>query len=284
MLPHNTEKTTKEWAEERILKIEDHVDSDVLTFIGPIQSGTENIFRMVIEGLDDKRDSLLVILDTPGGIVETVERIVHVLRQHYGDVDFLVPDRAMSAGTILAMSGDRILMDYHSCLGPIDPQVEKDGRLIPALSYLVQYERLVEKAEEGTLTTTDLTMLQKLDLAELHKFELARDLSIKLLQDWLANYKFKDWTETETRGKEVDQEMREQRAAEIAEALNDHERWHTHSRGIGMETLQKDLQLKIDDYSADAELQDLVWNYFWFLKDHMGNKEYPSFIHTREFF
>jgi hypothetical protein len=85
----------------------------------------------------------------------------------------------MSAGTILVMSGDEILMDYHSCLGPIDPQVERDGRLIPALSYLSQYEDLIEKSQSGGLSTAELVLLQKLDLAELHQFELARDLWIR---------------------------------------------------------------------------------------------------------
>jgi len=54
-------------------------------------------------------------------------------------VDFLIPSHAMSAGTILAMSGDAIHMDYYSVLGPIDPQVEnQEGRLIPALGYLIR--------------------------------------------------------------------------------------------------------------------------------------------------
>lgn len=283
MLPHNVDESTKEWANAQLDKLEAHVDDDILTMIGPIASGVEGMIRALLEGLEDKRDSLLVILDTPGGVVEVVERIVRDMRHHYDEVRFLIPDRAMSAGTILAMSGDAILMDYHSCLGPIDPQVEKDGKLIPALSYLAQYERLVDKANQGTLSTADMALLKKLDLAELHAFELARDLSIRLLEDWLASYKFKDWTETETRGKTVTEEMRKKRAAEIAEALNDHERWHTHGRGIGMETLQEDLQLKIDDYRDDPDLADLVWNYFWFLKDLMGRGDLSHFFHTRRY-
>ena len=88
----------------------------------------------------------------------------------------MIPDRALSAGTVLAISGDAILMDYHSCMGPIDPQLERDGKLVPVLSYLVQYNRLIDKANNGTLTIADAILLEKLDLAELHQFELARDL------------------------------------------------------------------------------------------------------------
>ena len=127
-----------------------------------------------------------MILDTPGGVVEVVERIVRVLRQHHGEVKLIIPDRAMSAGTVLAMSGDDILMDYHSCLGPIDPQLEKDGRLVPALSYLSQFETLIRKSQNESLSTAEAVLLQKLDLAELHQFELARDLSVDLLKRWLA--------------------------------------------------------------------------------------------------
>ena len=96
----------------------------------------------------------------------------------------------------------------------------------------LKYENLVEKSRSETLSTAELVLLQKLDLAELHQFELARDLSIALLKRWLTRYKFKDWTETETRGLQVTQEMKEERASWIALQLNDQERWLTHGRGI----------------------------------------------------
>lgn len=43
-------------------------------------------------------------------------------------------------------------------LGPIDPQVRNDRQwYVPALGYLEQYERLVQKSADGTLTTAELT-------------------------------------------------------------------------------------------------------------------------------
>ncbi len=142
----------------------------------------------------------------------------------------------------------------HSCLGPIDPQLEKDGRLVPALSYLSQFEALIEKSRNETLSTAEVVLLQKLDLAELHQFELARDLSVDLLKRWLTRYKFKDWERTETRGEPVTNEMKEERASWIARQLNDHERWLTHGRGIDMRTFQDELQVKIEDFGANGEL------------------------------
>lgn len=284
MLPTNVDTAARGWANDRLLQIEARFDADLLTMIGPIGYGLENLVRAVVEPLQDKRETLLVIVDTVGGVVEVVERIVTVFRTHYPEVCYLIPDRAMSAGTVLVMSGDAIYMDYHSCLGPIDPQVEREGKLVPALSYLHQYDRLMKKAEKGTLSTAEVVLLQKLDLAELHQFELARDLSISLLKEWLASYKFKDWEVTETRQLPVTQEMRKQRAAEIAGELSKHQYWGTHSRPISMSTLQSKLKLRIDDYRTDAETGSLVWDYFWFLRDHMNRHNLTSFVHTRTFF
>lgn len=283
-VPPTTQDSAREWAAVRLGRIEQMLDADALTMISPMQRGVEHSVKVAVEAREERRPNLVVILDTPGGVVEVVERIVRVLRHHYSEVKFLIPDRAMSAGTVLAMSGDDILMDYHSCLGPIDPQLQLDDRLVPALSYLAQYENLVEKSRSETLSTAELVLLQKLDLAELHQFELARDLSIALLKRWLTRYKFKDWTETETRGLQVTQEMKEERASWIARQLNDQERWLTHGRGIDMRTLQEDLSLKITDFGADPDLKQAVWDYFWFLRDHMARNGLASFVHTLDFF
>lgn len=282
--PTSVDAVAKDWLDGQLKRIETHLDQDAIAILGPLAYGIDHRTRVAAEGLSPRRDSLLVILDTPGGIVEVVERIATTLRTLYPEVSYLIPDRAMSAGTVLVMSGDAILMDYYSCLGPIDPQVERDGRLVPALSYLAQFRRLVERSEEGTLTTAELVLLKELDLAELHQFELAAALSVRLIKEWLATYKFKDWDTTETHGKPVTGEMKKQRAEEIATALNDHERWGTHGRGIHMATLQAELNLRIDDYALDGSLKQLIWNYFWFFRDYMVKNGAGSFVHSRAFF
>jgi len=135
------------------------------------------------------------------------------------------------------------MMDFFSTLGPIDPQVEREGKLVPALSYLIQWDRFVQKSQSQTLTDAEFLIMQSMDLAELHKFEMARDLSISLLKQWLATYKFKDWQRTETRGLPVDRAMRERRAEEIASRLMKHDEWGSHGRGIAAEsTLQHDIR------------------------------------------
>jgi hypothetical protein len=145
-----------------------------------------------------KRKRLVFILTTNGGYIEIVHRIVDTIRHYYEHVSFIVPDYAYSAGTVLAMSGDAIYMDYYSRLGPIDPQVElANGHMVPALGYLIQWERLLKKAKDGTLTQAEQELMAtSFDQAELYKFEQERQLSITLLEEWLVKYKFKNWDKT----------------------------------------------------------------------------------------
>ncbi len=270
---------------EHLIDIEGKLGADGMSFYGPIVFGAEMVVRDAMEAFKEKRRKLAVILDTPGGIVEVVERLVDTIRHHYAEVVFVVPDRAMSAGTVFALSGDAIFMDYFSVLGPIDPQLEKDKRLIPAVSYLIQFERLIEKAKTGSLTTAEMVLLQKLDLAELQQFEEARELSVSLLRKWLVKYKFKDWKTTETRKLTVTEDMRNERAKAIAEALSDPQRWHSHGRGIPMDVLRDDgINLKIDDYGADKDLAVLVRAYFHTFKEYLQTRGMKNFVHTRDFF
>lgn len=260
--------------------------ADLLSYCGPIEYGTDDLIRDAVESRAPKRDKLVVVLETPGGLIETVQRIAELFRHHYPQrVEFVVPNYAMSAGTVLVMSGDAIHMDYYSILGPIDPQIERlmpDGpRLVPALGYLHKYNELVQKSLEGKLSTVETVYFTKrFDPAELYDFAQARELSKTLLREWLANYKFKDWNETETKKTPVTQQMREDRATEIATFLNDTERWHSHGRGISMAVLRKDLMLKIDDFGADVTLNAKIRSYHKALTHYMMVLGFGSSLHT----
>ena len=283
--PATSDSIAVEWLHSKFAEIEKHTGMDGLTIFGPIMEAVDHRVRLAIESLPERRKGLLVIIDTRGGIVEVAERIVTTLRHYYEEVKFLIPDRAMSAGTVLVMSGDAILMDHFSCLGPVDPQLNIEGKPIPisVLSYLEQYERFVKKSEEGTLTSADLVLLQKLDAADLRQYELAAELSVRLIQDWLVQYKFKDWSTHGSTEKVVTQEEKEKRAKEIAQALNKQERWGTHGRGINRDVLAE-LKLKIDDLEADSTLSNLIKDYFWFFRDFAFKAKANSLVHNRYFF
>ncbi len=283
--PDTSSSIAVKWLHSKLTEIEDHTNMDALTIFGPIMESLDHRVRFAIESLPNHRKGLLVIIDTPGGIVEVAERIVTTIRHFYVEVKFLIPDKAMSAGTVLVMSGDSILMDHFSCLGPVDPQLYIEGKPIPTsvLSYLEQYERFVQKSIEGTLTSADLVLLQKLDAADLRQYELAAELSVRLIRDWLVRYKFKDWTKHSATGSTVTDDEKTSRAEEVARALNDQERWGTHGRGINRDVLAE-LRLKIDNLESDHILSSLIKEYFWFFRDFAFKEEAKSLVHNRFFF
>ena len=280
---NNSNEIIEQQLDEKATELETVTDSDVVTFIGPIWGGIEEIIRTTMEDREDKREKLIFVLETPGGSIEVVRRIVDTLRHHYGIVEFIVPDYAMSAGTVLVMSGDAFYMDYFSILGPIDPQVQKAGGrgYVPALGYLVQYERLIEKSAKGKLTTAELTyMIEKFDPAELYLYEQARELSIALLEEWLIKYKFKNWVKTETHGKKVTPAKKKMRAIRIAKKLNDTERWHSHGRGISMDVLRKDIELKVEDFGQNPPMNAAIKSYYTLMGDYMTRRGHTIVTHS----
>ena len=158
-------------------------------------------------------------------LFRSVEKLVEIVRFHYAEVFFVVPDEAMSAGTIFCMSGDKIYMDYTSSLGPIDPQIHNGKDWVPALGYLDQVERMIKRSASGELTDAELLIFQTQDLAMLSRYEQAKNLTITLLKKWLVEYKFKDWLTHQTApallGQPVTHEQRVARAEEIATLLSD---------------------------------------------------------------
>lgn len=264
---------------EQIKELGEHFEADVITFFGGLVYGTDDKLRHAIEQIDSKKQKLLFVLETTGGSIDVAERIANTLRHHYQEVDFLIPNYAYSAGTILTMCGDSIHMDYYAVLGPIDPQVNKQGvGWVPALGYLAKFNELINNPN---ITEAEIAFLcQKFDPAELHAFENAKNQSITLLKKWLVNFKFKDWKMTETNQQNVTQDMKMQRAEEIAKKLNDTELWHSHNRGIPMQDLRDIVNLKIEDFSNNPDADTVVKKYYQLLKEYAARQGSDSIIHS----
>jgi hypothetical protein len=83
---------------------------------------------------------LTVILHTPGGATMAVQTLVSYIRSKFDDVEVIVPAYAMSAGTMLALASNRVVMGHQSQLGPIDPQVSVNGSQHSARAIVAQFE------------------------------------------------------------------------------------------------------------------------------------------------
>ena len=67
--------------------------------------------------------SIDLLLETNGGLTDATEKICGLLRQATDDLRVIVPRRAKSNGTVIALCGSSILMGIESELGPIDPSI-----------------------------------------------------------------------------------------------------------------------------------------------------------------
>ena len=279
-------KALKALLNSTLAELESKIDSDVLTYYGPIVDGNENVLLDIVEDLAkdvNKKEQLAIVLTTTGGSAMAVERYVNIIRKHYQKIIFIIPDYAYSAGTIFSMSGDEIWLDYFSVLGPIDPQVKnKEGNFVPALGYLDKVNELIKKAQDNKLTNAEFLILKDFDLAELRAYEQAKELTISLLKKWLVKYKFKNWSTHESNGAPVTLKEKEKRAEEIAAALGDNKKWKSHGRPINIEELEE-LKLKIEDFSDNDELRNVIRNYYKLLQNYTKTYNFNLFIHTRKF-
>lgn len=274
------------------------LDGDCIFIWCGMQSPLDDELRVVIEDLVAERDNgddptgrLIVLLETNGGYIEVVERIVSVMRKHYEEVYFVVAGHAYSAGTVLVMSGDKIYMDYYSVLGPIDPQYQDDEghSLLPGAGYLAKFEELTKKINNSRSASPNATkaelayLIKRFDPAKLFHIEQAIEHGQSLITEWLPKYKFKNWKTTRTKKKRVTAKVRRDRAAQVAKVLGKADRWHSHGRGISMRELEDaEINLLVDDFGCDKNLSSAIRNYHGLAVDYARKNRVRGFIHTRQ--
>lgn len=100
-----------------------------------------NGFMMAVHRLDRKL-GLDLIIHTPGGSIASTEAIVRYLQLMFDkDIRVIVPQIAMSAGTMVACSAREIVLGKQSSLGPIDPHLSG----IPAQGVIDEFKRALEE-------------------------------------------------------------------------------------------------------------------------------------------
>lgn len=218
-----------------------------------------------------------VILETPGGSGEVAEDIVRILRGKYQDVAFIVPGCAKSAGTIIAMAGDEILMGNVSSLGPIDAQISWQGKNFSADALLEGLEKIKEEvAGSGVLNKAYIPVLQGISPGELQSAQNALDFAKVLVKDWLARFKFGTWDKHSSTGDPVTEDEKKARAEEIATALCDHRHWKTHGRSIKLADLHQ-MGLRVTDYTDNPALSAAIQRYYTLLQMTFGTTIYKVF-------
>lgn len=210
-------------------------------------------FSDLIEKIDC--DSIDILIHSPGGSAEATEQIVSMLRENYKDIRFIIPRMAKSAATMFALSGNKILMDDRSELGPTDPQVmiPVPGGImfVPAKSILNGFNKAKSIIEsEGTDSLPAyLPMLNKYDLHLLEICETSLKLAEELVREWLKKYMFE--------GKKEKEEL----AKEISGHFLEHDDHKSHARPITI-SKAKEWKLDVEDMRENKDLRDKVWKLY----------------------
>lgn len=218
-------------------------------FLENLPPGTPNFIDIFdVDGFTDLVNSISesksvdILLHSPGGRPDATERIVSILRNKFENITFLIPHSAYSAATMLALSGNTIIMHQSATLGPIDPQING----IPARSIKRGFEKvkkiIIDEGPEALPAYIPLIEKYSLDLLEI--CEDSEKLSKDLVKTWLTQYMF---------------EGKKGNTRKINKAVNffsDYDKHLLHSRPILFEKL-KQLNLKIEQ--PDKELEQLLW-------------------------
>lgn len=177
----------------------------------------KNAFMQTIHGLD-KSKGLDLILHTPGGDIAATESIVKYLKAVFGnDIRAIIPQMAMSAGTMLALSCKEILMGKQSNIGPIDPQFGN----ISCAAILEEFDKAKECVKnEPSSTSLWQSIINKYRPAFLGDCEKCINWANEMTIEWLSANMLSG------------HEDPEKDAKEIAQVLGSHEMTFAHNRHI----------------------------------------------------
>jgi len=207
-------------------------------------------FMEALEGL--RNENLDLILHTGGGSAEATDAIVSYLRQKYKHIRIIIPQAAMSAGTMLACSADVIVMGKQSSIGPIDPQfilqTSVGVQVLPAHAIIEQFEKAQKDCADNPKNLNSwLPMLSQYGPALLVRCQNQIDFGKELIGNWLKEYMFK--------GEDTALPDR------IAGYLSEHANFKTHSKHINI-VKAREIGLKIEQLEDNQEFQDKVLSAF----------------------
>lgn len=196
---------------------------------------------------DIEGDAIDILLHSPGGSAEATESIVKMLRSKFKDVRFIVMGAAKSAATMLALSGNVILMGEIGELGPIDPQIRVGGMYAPAGSIIEQFDRATKQLEQHpNQLPVWIPILEKFAPALLVQCQNFIELAKRLVKEWMIEYMF---------SKDKDAKMK---AGQISSYLANEKNTLSHSRHISAEKLES-LGVKIEYLNKqDKKLQQVI--------------------------
>lgn len=192
-----------------------------------------------------------LLLHTGGGDIDAAEKLITMMRAKAGNelLRIIVPDSAKSAGTLMVLGADRVVMSDVSELGPIDPQVvlsDANGNRIwhSVQNYLDAFETFSNSLKAKPDDVAAQIMLKKLDPATVMLFKAVKDRARGFAEKQLKQGMFREggnWSAT-------------------VNELLDTKRWQSHGQMISwQDATDAKIGLKVDYLPPNGT----EWEEYW---------------------
>lgn len=209
---------------------------------GTIDDNDKNAFMQAVCGLDRSK-GLDLILHTPGGQIAAAESLVCYLKALFGkDIRVFVPQIAMSAGTMIALSAKEIVMGKQSNLGPIDPQYGG----VSCAGIIEEFSQACEDvAKNPAMAQVWGIIISKYHPTFIGDCKKAIVWADTTVRKWLIENMFSEYPNAE------------EQAEKVVKKLSSHNVTYSHSRHIEVEEL-RELGVKIVSLEGldDREIGD----------------------------
>jgi ATP-dependent protease ClpP protease subunit len=191
----------------------------------------------------DRTKGLDIFLHTPGGDAAATESLVDYLRSMFGtDIRAIIPQLAMSAGTMIALSCKSIVMGKHSSLGPIDPQIGG----IAAHGILEEFTMAADQIRTNPNTVHIWQpIIAKYQPTLIGACQKAIAWCDDMVKEWLIAGMFEGDADAQTK------------AESIVSELGSHALTKSHARHISMKRAQE-IGINIVPLEENQEFQDAV--------------------------
>jgi len=190
-----------------------------------------------------------LLLHTSGGDVDAAEKLINLVRARQGDgvaLRVIVPDAAKSAGTLMALGANELIMSDSSELGMIDPQayLKDDAGNDICTSVVAYLEAFREHSEAFAAKPTDpvaQAMFHRFDPVIVRKFQLYVDRTREIAMRMLNRTGMASTL--------------------ISQSLMDVRQWKSHNQMIGHGDARQ-LGLNVSYLPPDDELWQLCWHLY----------------------
>jgi len=213
-------------------------------FLTMVTSEDLNGFMNNLVDMDTSK-GLTLIIHTPGGEGRAVEPIVGYLRSKFNYIEVLIPTYCMSAGTMIALASNKLIMGRQSQIGQIDPQIPVNGGMMPATAIIQQFDKARKEIIENPKTALAWNpIIRTMGPALIENCEEALRYSKRIVSDYLLNFMLK--------GKEDNKATCKKIVKVLSHGDDDK---NNHSRRIDRNEA-RELGIIVEDLEDNQSLQD----------------------------